>query len=73
LVQLDSLKVKAVDTTAAGDTFLGFFLGARLDGLDLPAALHLANHAAALCVTREGASSSIPSLEDVQAFINQSA
>ncbi len=72
-VQLDSLKVKAVDTTAAGDTFLGFFLGARLEGADLRFALNLANHAAALCVTREGASSSIPTLEEVQTFISQSA
>jgi ribokinase len=72
-VQLKSRKVKAVDTTAAGDTFLGFFLGARVSGKDLRSSLDLANHAAALCVTREGASNSIPSLEEVEVFIQESA
>jgi ribokinase len=52
--------VNAVDSTAAGDTFLGYFLAARLRGLTATECLNLANHAAALCVTRPGAMDSIP-------------
>lgn len=52
--------VEAIDTTAAGDTFLGFFLAARLSGADPQKSLELAARAASLCVTRRGAMDSIP-------------
>ena len=52
--------VHAVDTTAAGDTFIGYFLAARAAGADPEAALRLACRAAAVCVTRPGAMDSIP-------------
>ena len=66
--QQPAFPVQAVDTTAAGDTFTGFFLSAWMAGGDLPACLRLAARAAALCVTRLGASVSIPSLAEVQAW-----
>ncbi|MBI2497455.1 MAG: ribokinase [Opitutae bacterium] len=53
-------KVPAVDTTAAGDTFIGYLLAASMQGATLPAALELACRAGAVCVTRPGAAASIP-------------
>jgi ribokinase len=53
--------VEAVDTTAAGDTFIGYLAaGLALDASDLVGACETAVHAAALAVTREGAIDSIP-------------
>lgn len=65
-IQMPACQVKAVDTTAAGDTFLGFFIAARLRGLSSNECLRLANQAAALCVTRPGAMDSIPRLSEVE-------
>lgn len=59
-------KVKAVDTTAAGDTFTGYFLSAVTKGENVAAALKLASKAAAITVSRPGASSSIPTNQEVQ-------
>ena len=63
---IGSCKVQAVDTTAAGDTFSGFFLYGVLEGLTLAETLRLATAASALCVQRPGAADSIPTLEEVQ-------
>jgi ribokinase len=52
--------VKVVDTTAAGDTFLGYFLTEVLDGKRLPDALALATAASSICVGVMGASDSVP-------------
>lgn len=57
--------VKAVDTTAAGDTFAGFFLATLANGGDPETALQRASKASAIAVTRPGASDSIPSLREV--------
>jgi ribokinase len=53
-------KVKAVDTTAAGDTFIGALAAALCEGQSLDDAVALGQAAAALCVTRRGAQTSIP-------------
>ena len=52
--------VKAVDTTAAGDTFIGFFLVALMQEAGPAEALAYGCRAAAICVTRTGAADSIP-------------
>ncbi|EJL95610.1 ribokinase [Pseudomonas sp. GM102] len=61
-------KVKAVDTTAAGDTFVGGFAAALAAGQSEADAIRFGQVAAALSVTRAGAQPSIPTLSDVQAF-----
>jgi ribokinase len=58
--------VEVVDTTAAGDTFIGYFLAAQSRQLPLESALTLACRAAAACVTRPGAIPSIPRLTEIQ-------
>ncbi|EJM77221.1 ribokinase [Pseudomonas sp. GM55] len=60
--------VKAVDTTAAGDTFVGGFAAALAAGKDEAQAIRFGQVAAALSVTRAGAQPSIPALSDVKAF-----
>jgi len=61
-------KVKAVDTTAAGDTFVGGFAAALASGKSEAEAIRYGQVAAALSVTRAGAQPSIPAMSDVQAF-----
>ena len=61
-------RVKAVDTTAAGDTFVGGFAAALASGKSEADAIRFGQAAAALSVTRSGAQPSIPALSDVQAF-----
>ncbi|WP_192560240.1 ribokinase [Pseudomonas allokribbensis] len=61
-------KVKAVDTTAAGDTFVGGFAAALAAGKTEAEAIRFGQIAAALSVTRAGAQPSIPASSDVQAF-----
>lgn len=63
-----SYRVPVEDTTAAGDTFSGFFIAGISRGLDTADALRYASMAAAICVSRKGASPSIPTLEEVHAF-----
>ena len=66
-----AFRVKAVDTTAAGDTFTGFLMGGLLDGRTVPEAMELAAKASAIAVTRPGASPSIPTLEEVLGWQGQ--
>jgi len=61
-------KVQAVDTTAAGDTFVGGFAAALASGKSEVEAIRYGQVAAALSVTRAGAQPSIPTMSDVQAF-----
>ncbi|PKH78754.1 ribokinase [Pseudomonas sp. Choline-02u-1] len=60
--------VKAVDTTAAGDTFVGGFAAALASGKSEAEAIRYGQIAAALSVTRAGAQPSIPTMSEVQAF-----
>ena len=57
--------VKAVDTTAAGDTFTGYFIYSMINGMAVQEGLELAAKASAIAVTRKGASDSIPAKEEV--------
>ncbi len=67
---LPSPKVNAVDTTGAGDTFLGFLLAALTQQQTIGEAMQLALNAAALQVTRKGTADAIPTLDEVNAFIS---
>lgn len=58
--------VKAVDTTAAGDTFTGYFVSTLLKTQDVSVALDMASRASAIAVTRKGAFPSIPILSEVE-------
>ena len=60
-----AMKVEAVDTTGAGDTYVGFFLAGYSAGNSVEECLALATSAAAVCVTRAGAATSIPSLGEL--------
>ena len=61
-------RVKAVDTTAAGDTFIGGFVAALAGGLDELDAIAFGQRAAAWSVMRVGAQSSIPRYSDLKSF-----
>ncbi len=52
--------VKAVDTTAAGDTFTGYFLAGLCEGMSIPEVLKMSAKASSIAVSREGAVPSIP-------------
>lgn len=59
------VKVPVVDTTAAGDTFTGFFIGSIAKGLSSKEAMQIAAKASAIAVSRQGAAPSIPELNEV--------
>lgn len=63
----DIFKVKAVDTTAAGDTFSGFFLAKIIEGATVAEALRTAAKASSIAVSRPGAAPSIPTMAEVAA------
>lgn len=63
-----SYPVPIVDTTAAGDTFCGYFLAGISDDLPIDVALQQASMGAALAVSQMGAANSIPTIQQVQEF-----
>lgn len=62
-------KVDVVDTTAAGDTFTGYFLYGILNDYSVADSLKMATTASAVCVGRNGASDSVPLKEEVDSII----
>ena len=67
-ISVDAYSVKAVDTTGAGDTFLGYFLALLDAGKEIEDCLKVASAAAGLQVMKQGASNSIPSIEQVKIY-----
>lgn len=67
--QLPAVSVRAVDTTAAGDTFIGAYAAMRVEGRNNREALAHAVGAAGLSVTRPGAQASMPTRAQVVAFL----
>ena len=63
--------VKAVDTTAAGDTFTGYFLAGLSQGLPMEEVLRISAKASSIAVSREGAVPSIPWREEVMASLEK--
>jgi ribokinase len=64
-IHQEGFKVEAVDTTAAGDTFIGFFVALLSSGSQVDEALRIACRASSICTTRPGAADSIPFLDEV--------
>ena len=64
-------RVKAIDTTGAGDTYTGFFISSLIQNLPLTECMRRASMAAAISVTRNGAAQSIPNADEVQKAISQ--
>lgn len=62
----EAFPVKAVDTTAAGDTFTGYFVTGIAKGDDIPCAMRLAAKAASITVGRKGAADSIPTPKELE-------
>ena len=60
--------VEAVDTTAAGDTFTGFFVAGMIKKMPIRDTLIMATKAAALAVQKKGAAQSIPFMSEVELF-----
>ncbi len=57
--------VKAIDTTAAGDTFVGYTVSSLAKGAQIKEAIRLANLASSITVQKEGAQQAIPTLEEI--------
>ncbi len=62
-----ALPVQAVDTTAAGDTYTGYFISGLMEGRNLKQCMERAARASAIAVTRPGAADSIPDKNEVDA------
>ncbi|KAJ9431246.1 ribokinase [Candidatus Pantoea symbiotica] len=70
-VRIPGFSVQAIDTIAAGDTFNGAFITARLEGVPMHDAVRFAHAAAAIAVTRPGAQPSVPWRTEIDAFLQQ--
>ncbi len=70
-VRQEAFDVEPVDTTGAGDTFLGYILAGLDRGRPVSEALRCAAAAAAIQVTRPGAAEAIPTAAEVDAFLDQ--
>lgn len=73
LTSVPAIRVDAVDTTGAGDTYCGVLVAALARGADLPRAARLAAAAGALAVTRPGAQDAVPDAADVVALAEQAS
>ncbi len=69
-IEVPAFKVDAVDTTGAGDTFVGYVLSSVVQELPLKEAMQRASAASALAVTKAGASVAIPTSAEVDQFLN---
>lgn len=68
VIKIEANKVKAIDTTAAGDTFIGYFVAMVIKGFNGHESLKLANKASAIKVTRKGSAKMIPTIKEVFDF-----
>ena len=71
VIRQSAFRVQVVDTTAAGDTFTGFLIGGLLRGEEKASAMREASAAAAIACSRPGAAPSIPTPDEVQAFLRE--
>ena len=66
-----AFQVDTVDTTGAGDTYLGYFLFTYYSTGNIPEAMRTASAAAALAASKHGAAESIPVPEQVREFLSK--
>ena len=64
-IKVDACQVKAVDTVAAGDTYVGYFVASLASGYTVKESMQLASKASSITVTRKGSLISIPKGEEV--------
>lgn len=67
----EAFRVEAVDTTAAGDTYTGYFMAGIMEGMQAHEAAKLAAYASSMAVAKRGAAPSIPSIEEVTESMKQ--
>jgi ribokinase len=70
-ISVEGFKVNAIDSTAAGDAFIGGLLTALGRHEDIGTAMKFANAVGAITVTRLGAQESIPTYEEVEEFLRR--
>lgn len=63
--------VQVVDTTAAGDTFIGYYLFCRAAGKSVDECLRIASAASSLTVSKKGAADSIPGINEVMTAVQE--
>lgn len=68
IAEQKAYQVATVDTTAAGDTFIGYYMAERLQGESVKEALDMASRASAIAVSKKGAAPSIPKRDEVLHF-----
>lgn len=66
VVKVPATPVSVIDTTAAGDTFVGYWVASRMGGASIEEATTTACRAAAICASRAGAIPSIPHMDAVR-------
>ena len=71
VIEVAAFNVEAIDTTAAGDTFIGYCLAGIQSSMNIEQSLRQACAASAICVTQAGASSAIPTFSQVTTFLEQ--
>ena len=64
-LQVDAIKTDVVDSTAAGDTFIAYFISGICKEFSVENAIKLACKASSICITRHGAAVSIPALGEI--------
>ena len=70
-ISVTAFEVQPVDTTGAGDTYLGFFVAGLDVGMDIKGAMTFAAAGSAIQVTRHGTADAIPDLDEVKAFLEE--
>lgn len=68
IIYVEAIKSNVIDTTAAGDTYIGALVSAFTQGSKLVDAMHYASKASSFCIGKKGAQSSIPYQNDLSTY-----